>query len=413
VISRIGLIALALGATTPAFHYERPVQPSAAPAPETCAVLPLDLLEHAAPMLQDLRVIAGDREIAYQVRTSSDADEQVARPEQILNLGERNGAVSFDVEMTEPSYSRVLLKMARSHFSVLVHVTGVDHPGEAGVAFPEIAYSSDTPEDEPQIKRITLPESNFRYLHFEIQTLALDPVTPQDIAGVDVLTRSKEPPRYVQIAVAKAPEQKPHESVYTFAVPANAPVERLIFASDDPAAVFSRTADLERWKGEAPANEEVRRRQASLQSEGIRLAHSPPVKGPAASDSGTIDVALGAVPYPSTVLLTVQNGDDAPLALHGIALQMRERQVCFLRKANTSYMLRYGDPSLGPPRYDLSPIEAAAMSASVSTLGTERTLAPAAASERPFTERHPMLLWIALILVVGTLGFVALRSARR
>jgi hypothetical protein len=196
-------------------------------------------------------------------------------------------------------------------------------------------------------------------------------------------------------------------------VPANAPVERLIFASDDPAAVFSRTADLERWKGEAPANEEVRRRQASLQSEGIRLAHSPPVKGPAASDSGTIDVALGAVPYPSTVLLTVQNGDDAPLALHGIALQMRERQVCFLRKANTSYMLRYGDPSLGPPRYDLSPIEAAAMSASVSTLGTERTLAPAAASERPFTERHPMLLWIALILVVGTLGFVALRSARR
>ena len=53
--------------------------------------------------------------------------------------------------MTEPQYDRVLLKMARSHFSVLVHVTGIDHPGEAGVAFPEIAYSSDTPEDEPQM----------------------------------------------------------------------------------------------------------------------------------------------------------------------------------------------------------------------------------------------------------------------
>ncbi|MFL6428601.1 MAG: hypothetical protein ACJ71S_10190, partial [Acidobacteriaceae bacterium] len=101
MISRPGLIALALAAT-PAFHYERPVQPSESRAPETCAVLPLDLLEHAAPMLQDLRVIAGDREIAYQVRTSSDAAEQVARPEQILNLGERNGAISFDVEMTEP-----------------------------------------------------------------------------------------------------------------------------------------------------------------------------------------------------------------------------------------------------------------------------------------------------------------------
>ncbi len=58
----------------------------------------------------------------------------MARPEQILNLGQRNSAISFDVEMTEPLYSRVLLKMARSHFSVLVHVTGIDRPGEAGVA---------------------------------------------------------------------------------------------------------------------------------------------------------------------------------------------------------------------------------------------------------------------------------------
>jgi hypothetical protein len=31
---------------------------------------------------------------------------------------------------------------------------------------------------------------------------------------------------------------------------------------------------------------------------------------------------------------------------------------------------------------------------------------------RPFTERHPVLLWAALIVVVGTLGVVALRSAR-
>jgi hypothetical protein len=417
VISRLGAIALVLAAAAPAFHYERPVQLASAPASETCAVLPLDLLEHAAPMLQDLRVMAGDREIAYQVRASSDLAEQVARPEQILNLGVRNGAISFDVEMTEPRYSRVLLKMARSHFSALVHVTGIDRPGEAGVAFPEIPYSSDTPEDEPQIKRIDLPESNFRYLHFEIQTLALEPLTPQDIAGVDVLTRSTEPPRYLQVAVAKAPEQKPHETVYDFALPANAPVERLAFASDDPDAVFSRTADLERWRAEPPATEEARRREAPVQSEGITLAHSPSVKGEAASDSSTFDLGLplglGTVPYVSTVRLIIQNGDDAPLALHGLTLQMRERQICFLRKANTSYTLRYGDPSLGPPQYDLSPIEAAAMNASVSTLGAERMLALQPAGQRPFTERHPVLLWVALILVVGTLGFVALRSAKK
>ena len=417
MILRIGVAALALAAAAPVFRYERPVLLVPSTAPETCIVLPLELLSHAAPWLQDLRMMAGDREVAYQVRTSSDAGEEVARPEQILNRGERNGAISFDVEMTEPRYSRVLLKMARSHFSVLVHVTGIDRPGEAGVAFPEIAYSSDTPEDEPQAKLISLPESNFRYLHFEIRTLALEPVAPRDIAGVDVLVQRAEPPRYVQVASATGPQQKPHETIYEFAVPANLPLDGLSFASDDPKAVFSRTADVERFRSSQTAQaaaEDTARREMPMQSEGIALMRAPDAsRHSAANGEGTIHLALGAAPYASTVRLTIQNGDDAPLALHAVALQMRERRICFLRKPNTSYTLRYGDPLLGAPQYDLSPIEAAAANASVSTLGGEQALAREPASQRPFTERHPVLLWIALILVVGTLGFVALRSARR
>jgi hypothetical protein len=279
------------------------------------------------------------------------------------------------------------------------------------VAFPEIAYSSDTPEDEPQVKLIMLPVSNFRYLHFEIQTLALEPVTPQDIAGVDVLTGSTEPPRYMLVAIANAPQQKPHETVYEFAVPANVPVERLAFASDDPNAVFSRTADLERWKVETAGNADTRR-PAAVQSEGIMLAHSPPAKGETVSTGNAVDLGLGAASYASTVRLTIQNGDDAPLVLRNVVLDTRERRLCFLRKSDASYTLRYGDPSLGAPQYDLSPIEAAAANVSVSTLGAERALTPETTSQRPFTERHPVLLWAALILVVGTLGVVALRSAR-
>ena len=287
----LAVVAFAAAAVHPAFRYERPVQLRSATAPETCVVLPPDLLPHAAPMLQDLRVLAGDREIAYQLRISSDAAENVGRPQQILNLGQRNGAISFDVEMTEPRYSSVLLKMARSHFSVLVHVTGIDHPGEAGVAFPEIAYSSDTPEDEPQVKLISLPESNFRYLHFEIQTLALDPVTPRDIAGVDVLAETTEAPRYLQAAVAAAPQQKPHQTIYEFSVPANVPLDQLSFASDDPNAVFSRTADLERYKSSAPIPRRkrcrrklkasrwlVRQKQSAGRTRSISVWVRPPIR---------------------------------------------------------------------------------------------------------------------------------------
>ncbi len=419
MIARWGLpvlaFVLAARAVQPAFHYERPVELASAAAAETCAVLPADLLAHAAPGLQDLRVIADGREVAYLARISTDAGTEVARPQQILNLGQQNGAVSFDVVMTEPRYSRVLLRMGRSHFSVLIHVTGTTRPGERGVSFPEIAYSSNADEDEPQQRLISMPESNFRYLHFEIQTLALEPVTPQDIAGVDVMVAKAEPARYVQVAAAGKPVEKPHQTIYEFVVPQNVPVDRLTFTSDDPNAIFSRTADLERYPAQSAHTQQAdeARPEVPRQSEGVSLSHTPPPKGEAASGVGTIELALGAVRYASTIRLAIQNGDDSPLALHAIALQMRERQVCFLRRPGTSYVLRYGDPALGGPEYDLSPLQAALSSASLSTLGAERALTPEQNRGIPFTERHPVLLWVALILVVGTLGFVALRSARK
>jgi hypothetical protein len=33
--------------------------------------------------------------------------------------------------------------------------------------------------------------------------------------------------------------------------------------------------------------------------------------------------------------------------------------------------------------------------------------------ERPFTEKHPALLWVALLLVIGLLGVIALGSVKK
>jgi hypothetical protein len=411
MIMRAALIGLLLAAAAPAFHYERSVRLAAGNAPETCVALPSDLLSHAAPWLQDLRVMANGRDVAYMVRTSNDGASVVARPARILNLGRRNGEISFDVEVMEPVYQRVVLHVNRSRFSVLVRIRGMQRLGDTGVSLGEFAYSSNAENDVVQQREITLPESSFRYLHFDIRTAALEPLSPRDIAGVDVTTPAAEPARYAAVAAAGAPQQKPHATVYEFAVPAKVPVDRLTFASDRDDAVFSRTADLERYRPDA-ANKA--RREMPVQSEGISLvqlpvrAHDakPPTK-PA------IALALGAVPYASTVRLTIQNGDDAPLALHDVALEMRRREVCFLRRPNTSYVLRYGDPKLGPAQYDMLPLTEADKDASESMLGAEHALTPEeAAALLPFTERHPVLLWIALVLVVATLGIVALRSAR-
>ena len=411
MMGRAFAVALALAAAAPAFHYERPVELAAGDAPETCVALPADLLSHASPWLQDLRVVANGRDVAYMVRISNEGAPVVARPARILNMGRRNGEVSFDVEMMAPVYQRVVLRVHRSRFSVLVRVHGMERPGDTGVALGEFAYSSNAENDAAQQRDITLPESSFRYLHFDIRTAALEPLTPRDIAGVDVMTPAAEPARYAAVADAGAPQQKPHATVYEFAVPAKVPVDRLTFASDREDAVFSRMGDLERYRPDAA---DKTRGKMPVQSEGISLVQLPVSASEAKPRAKpAIALALGAVRYASTVRLTIQNGDDAPLALHDVALEMRQREVCFLRHANTSYVLRYGDPKLGPAQYDMLPLTEADRNASESILGAEHALTPEeAAALLPFTERHPVLLWMALVLVVGTLGFVAFRSAQ-
>jgi hypothetical protein len=64
--------------------------------------------------------------------------------------------------------------------------------------------------------------------------------------------------------------------------------------------------------------------------------------------------------------------------------------------------------------YDYDRLFAAADKPLLAVLGAER-LNPdyhAAADVRPFTERHPEVLWIALIVVICALGVVALKSSR-
>ena len=94
---------------------------------------------------------------------------------------------------------------------------------------------------------------------------------------------------------------------------------------------------------------------------------------------------------------------------------MIERSLCFDATAAAAYTLYFGDPALASPRYDYATLFAHEPNAAKAALGPEQpnpTWHPRP-DPRPFTERHPALLWIALIAVVALLGAIALRSARR
>ena len=79
-----------------------------------------------------------------------------------------------------------------------------------------------------------------------------------------------------------------------------------------------------------------------------------------------------------------------------------------------AYRLLYGNLAAHSPQYDLSRfLDAGAPKPVylVAALGPEE-LTRNYVDPRPFTERHPVTLWIALGIAIVLLGFSALRALR-
>ena len=96
-----------------------------------------------------------------------------------------------------------------------------------------------------------------------------------------------------------------------------------------------------------------------------------------------------------------------------MSLAMSWRFALFHPKENRSYRLIYGNARATAPQYDLVRtlhIQPNEVMLHPSVFGEELT--SNYADPRPFTERHPNLLWIALGLAIVLLGYAALRALR-
>jgi hypothetical protein len=113
-------------------------------------------------------------------------------------------------------------------------------------------------------------------------------------------------------------------------------------------------------------------------------------------------------------IVTIKNQDDAPIQISSVRLEMLERTLCFDASDGVAYALYYGDSALAAPRYDYASLFTLQSNAAKANIGQERANPDYQdrPDSRPFTERHPVLLWGALAFVILLLGTVALRSAK-
>jgi hypothetical protein len=409
------LAALALfflGAPAPEiryFQFERPITMPAQASGQTCAVLDPGVFAHASSGLADLRVYQGTTETPYVVHSEVavvPADQKISP----LNLGKTGGQTVFDAEMPAGTFSDIQLEMSGHDFLATVTVSGSQ--AEAGGSRTKLGSFTIFDLTRQRLGRSTLlhlPESDFRYLHFQIA----GPIAPEDVTGLSVTRPPKSQPKYATAAETVQSTLKDRNSVFELDVPAHTPVDRIDFVPGQNPANFSRDVEISiAVVQKRPADDgsvppaPVMGWGNILRVHGVQDGHR--------IDEERLAVSAPEADFnePAKWTITIENHDDTPIQIKSVRLEMLERSLCFDAAAGDAYTLFYGDAALASPVYDYAGLFVLAQNPVTAQLGAEtaNSAYQPRPDERPFTDKHPSLLWMALILVIALLGAVAFRS---
>jgi hypothetical protein len=404
-------LLLALTVATPEikyFRYQRPIPMPEQKSGQACMALEGAVFAHSAPGLPDLRLYRDRSEVPYLLHQAAPPDE---RPETVLplNAGVRGNQADFDVEMPGGRYSNVELALAGEDFVAAVTVTGSQTEGGAETLIGTYTVFDLTRQKLGRGMMLALPESDYRYLHFRIK----GPVKAENIRGIRVARVVEQKLRYVQVALTGPGVVRDRATVLTVAVPAHVPVDRIVFTPSAQPSVFNRTVRVTyaplNETSEHPAREEFLAEGSLLRMHGVQHGHRID------QERLAVEIPIGGRDETATWTITIDNGDDAPLRIESARLEMVERDLCFDANASGSMTLYYGDGALAPPHYDYGVLTVAQTNAIAVVAGAE-TANPdyqPRPDERPFTEKHPWLLWAALCVVIVVLGGVTLRTIKK
>jgi hypothetical protein len=413
-VKALAALILVAAATSPEFRYfryKRPIQNTPQQARQTCLALDPELFAHAAPGLADLRLYRNGAETPYLMHVSAPSAPSSEQTIEAMNLGERGGQTVFDAAMPSGSYNDLALKVTGKDFIATVTVSGSQQQTGPATKIGDYTIFDLTRQRLGRSTVVHLPVSDFRYLHFRIA----GPLRPENIGGLSAAELPAGQPAYTVVAESAHVMQKDHTSTVEFTVPAHVPVERVVFVAGATPANFSRDVTVEARLIVQPPADGSAEPPAPVSSCGNLLrVHTVQDDHHIDQEHLEVDAPQASFDAPSRWTITIDNGDNAPLVPASVRLEMLKRDLCFEADGG-DYALYYGDAKLSRPRYDLGQFFVVHLSgAANATAGLEQANPEyqARPDDRPFTEKHPLLLWIALALVVAVLGAIALRTAK-
>ncbi|HEY6444109.1 MAG TPA: DUF3999 family protein [Candidatus Acidoferrales bacterium] len=390
------------------FKYVRQVKPAESSG-QHYVVVDETLWRHARPDLGDVRIYSQQTEIPYKLITESGGTETEQKSFRVLQPGMVGGKTQFLLDMSGvPEYDRIELKLATKDFVAHARVEGQDDPH--GARWSDLGTTTLYDLSTERLGRnstLQIPLTTCKYLRVTVDRA----VKPGDVEGGTAGVTRAQKAVWRDLSSQAAVSQQDGSSqggsagrqgtttVLAFWVPENVPVERVVFAITPAQRNFWRAVEVQRDQGSWSGSGEISR--IHMMRDGQQID----------SEQTFLDIeGVG----PSTLNIKIYNGDDAPLRITGAHLQQYERRIYFDRPSGAETSFYYGDEKLGAPIFDYAKLFKKEASADQAGFRFEQANVAYTGrpDERPWSERHPAVLWVVIVAAVAILGTIALRSMK-
>ena len=385
------------------WRYSRAVQILAAEGDAPAEVsLPWEMYPHCQPGCEDVRIVdSNGQEVPYVLQARHapiNLEEHAARVIENSFVAGQYTQVIGDLGDSRPNYDRVKVETSRPDFIVWAEVALSNDAKNWRIVEARAPIARFRSRAVDGTQTIPFRGLSSRYIRVRIA----DPSAQFPVHAISVLNEEYQGAQTRNVAVAFAEEKStdPTESTYrTTLASLNQPISELQIATD--AAEFYRAV---RISGSSDGQE------WSYWGSGVVYRYRQ--RGPSRE--------LLRLEFPETsgnkfLRVEVINGDDQALANLHLMLSAVPSTLTFKPAAGQQYRLVYGNEKAFRPQYDLGRYFDSGLSKPVYrvlALGPEEETANYR-DPRPFTERHPELLWSALgaaILLIGLTAIKALRS---
>jgi hypothetical protein len=391
----LALVLLGASSSIAFFKYQRPVETSG--SGQNYVTIDDSVWSHSRADLGDLRLYSGQTEVPYALLTEHGSQQHEHQEVSVLQQSVVGGKTQFLIDMSSVAeYDHVDLRLGAKDFVAHFRVEGQDdlHGTQWASLGDSILYDLSR-EHLGNNFMLRLPRSTYKYLRVTVD----GPVKPADILGAISELHEERKPVWRNVNNTPAIQQAGKDTVLTFTVPANVPVEKIVFGMDAAQPNFRRSVEIRDDKDNILSTGEINR--IHMVRAGQRI------------DSEDDEVDFSEIGQ-KWLKVVIHNGDDAPLKVNSASLQQIERRVYFEAPSQARLTLYYGDEKLERPEYDYAKLFLNSTDAHAAQLGPETNNAAYTGrpDDRPWSERHPAILWIAIIAAVLVLGVLALRSMR-